>query len=80
MSTKTRERHDLGHGSNARTTDGGAHKCAPASPKVCDEERTRLTQIRAYDLWEQAGRPDGDAVRERFWSEAEKEISAVSCK
>jgi Protein of unknown function (DUF2934) len=30
---------------------------------------------RAYQLWEAAGRPEGDGVR--FWIEAEREASAV---
>ena len=43
---------------------------------ICDEERVRLIEVCAYGLWEKAGRPDGDAARERFWSEAEKQIVA----
>src|SRR5262245_60673178 len=35
------------------------------------EQRFRNTQMRAYKLWEDAGRPEGDAERERFWREAE---------
>jgi hypothetical protein len=34
-----------------------------------DEEQIRA---RAYALWEQAGRPDGDGTQ--FWLEAEKEL------
>ena len=33
-----------------------------------DHEKTKE---RAYQLWEQAGRPEGDA--ERFWYQAERE-------
>lgn len=51
-------------------------KPAPAGQQVSPEERFRLIQIRAYGLWEQAGRPDGDAARERFWCDAESEILA----
>jgi hypothetical protein len=43
---------------------------------ISPEERFRLIQARAYGLWEQAGRPDGDAAREQFWCEAEAEIVA----
>ena len=80
MSTKTKEHRDPGHVSVAEISDVPAGKSAPAGEKASDEERTRLTQIRAYDLWEQAGRPEGDVAREQFWSEAENEISAVPCK
>jgi hypothetical protein len=31
-------------------------------------------QLRAYQLWEQAGRPGDDDARQRFWLEAENEI------
>jgi hypothetical protein len=31
-------------------------------------------RVRAYEKWEQAGRPDGDGVR--FWVEAEEELRA----
>jgi hypothetical protein len=37
-------------------------------------ERSQRIQLRAYAMWEQAGKPDGDADRERFWCEAEKEF------
>jgi DUF2934 family protein len=76
MSTKTRGHHHPGHASNAEMRDGRAEKPAPARQKVSEEERSRLIQVRAYGLWEQAGKPDGDAARERFWCEAEKEIMA----
>jgi len=49
-------------------------KPAPGWQEAGAEERFRLIQARAYALWEQAGKPDGDAARERFWREAEKEI------
>jgi Protein of unknown function (DUF2934) len=39
------------------------------------EERFRLIQVRAYGLWEQAGKPNDDGSRERFWHEAEKAIT-----
>ena len=74
MSKKTREHHHPGHASNAKTREGLAEKPAPAGQKVSAEERSRLIQIRAYGLWEQAGKPSGDTAREQFWCEAEKEI------
>jgi Protein of unknown function (DUF2934) len=76
MSTKTRGHHHSGHASNAEMTEEPAEKPAPARQKVSEEERSRLIQVRAYSLWEHAGKPDGDAAREQFWCEAEKEIMA----
>jgi hypothetical protein len=37
-----------------------------------DTEREQRIRERAYELWEQAGRPDGGA--EEFWRQAEREI------
>jgi hypothetical protein len=50
----------------------------PAAPphRLSSEEQFQLTQMRAYCLWEQAGRPDGDAARENFWFQAEREVAA----
>ena len=77
MSTNThRQHHHSGHASNAEMRQRIAEKPAPARQKISAEERSRLIQVRAYGLWEQAGKPDGDATRERFWREAEKEIMA----
>jgi len=76
MSTKTREHHHEGHPGNSGMGDGSAEKSAPAGQTINAEERFGLIQVRAYGLWEQAGRPGGDADRERFWCEAEKEIMA----
>lgn len=76
MSTKTREHRHPGHGSNAKMGEVLAEKPAPADQEVSAEERFRLIQIHAYGRWEQAGRPDGDAARERCWCEAEAEILA----
>ncbi|AGA26360.1 DUF2934 domain-containing protein [Singulisphaera acidiphila] len=80
MSTKTRRDHRSDHSSNTETREGPAEKPAPSRQKVIDEERSRLIQVRAYELWEQAGKPDGDVARERFWSEAEKEIMATHAR
>ena len=57
-----------------------AEQTAPARQEVSEEERSRLIQVRAYGLWEQAGKPDGDAARERFWCEAEKELIASQAR
>ena len=45
-------------------------------PTVSEDERCHLIQVRAYELWEQAGKPNGSSASERFWCEAEKEIMA----
>jgi hypothetical protein len=76
MSTKAREHQHAGHAGNTGMGDGSAEKSASAGQEVTAEERSRLIQVRAYGLWEQAGKPCGDAARERFWCEAEKEILA----
>ncbi len=76
MSTKTRRHRDPGHASNGSLQEGLAEKLAPSGQEASPEERFRLIQIRAYGLWEKAGRPDGDAARERFWCDAESEILA----
>jgi hypothetical protein len=71
MSTKTRHQH---HSNQAEMREKPTEKPAPACQEAGAEERFRLIQARAYALWEQAGKPDGDAARQRFWCEAEKEI------
>ena len=48
---------------------------APTNPKDGQEERFRLIQVHAYGLWEQAGKPNDDDSRARFWHEAEKAIA-----
>jgi hypothetical protein len=80
MSTKTQRNHHSGHARNAETRERPAEKSAPARQKVSEEERSRLIQDRAYVLWEKAGKPNGDAARDRFWFEAEKEIMASHAK
>jgi hypothetical protein len=51
---------------------------SPAAParRLSSDQEFELIQMRAYYLWEQAGRPDGDAARERFWLQAEHEVAA----
>ena len=66
MSTKTRGRHHAGHASNTEMREAPAEKPAPARQKVSEPERSRLIAVRAYGLWEQAGKPDGDAARDGF--------------
>jgi hypothetical protein len=76
MSTKTRGRRHPGDASNGELRKRRAKKPAPPEQEVSAEERFRLIQICAYGLWEQAGRPGGDAARERFWCEAETAVLA----
>ena len=77
MSTKTGHRH---HPSQTHTAGAGetpAQKDPPANGNTSPEERFHLVQVRAYCLWEQGGKPNDDASRERFWCEAEKAIAAA---
>ena len=76
MSKQTRGRRHSGDASDSELQRRLAEESAPAGQEVSAEERSRLIQIRAYGLWEQAGRPGGDAARERFWCDAESEILA----
>ena len=45
-----------------------------ARKTLTDEEQFRLIQMRAYLLWEKAGKPAGDAAQNQFWFEAEKQV------
>ena len=76
MSTKTRGHRHPGQAGSTEMRECSAEKPALAGRTISTEERFRLIQVRAYGLWEQSGRPGGDADRERFWCEAEKEIMA----
>ncbi len=73
MSTKTAQRHPPG---DANMRKSPLENCAPAKTKASDEERFRLIQVRAYRLWELAGKPAGDAAQERAWHAAEEEVNA----
>ncbi|NBT57261.1 DUF2934 domain-containing protein [bacterium] len=42
-------------------------------PKPEAPETSELIRLRAYELWEQSGRPESDGVE--FWLMAEKEVS-----
>ncbi len=52
--------------SAARVQPGTVTTLPPPAPS---QEKVAA---RAYEIWEQAGRPDGDGVQ--FWMEAEKEL------
>ena len=75
MSTKKRELQ-AAHVSHAVRRSGPAEKPVAVVPEVSAEERSRSIRVRAYGLWERAGKPDGDATRDQFWCEAEAEIMA----
>jgi Protein of unknown function (DUF2934) len=56
---------------------------AQLSPKsdapVRSRELTRLVELRAYSIWDQSGRPQGhagEAVKERNWIEAERQVGS----
>ena len=67
--------HQVKHrAADNRPNKSPAEKPARFSISLSLEERSRLVPVRAYELWEQAGNPDGNA--ERFWYEAEKEMFA----
>jgi hypothetical protein len=76
MPTKTRRHRHQGLASNGNLQEGPAENTAHAGHEDSPEERFHLIQIRAYGLWEEAGKPGGDAARERCWYQAETEILA----
>jgi len=59
---------------SARTTPAEASDSVSLGPRTPPQAQPTEDEIRAraYALWEQAGRPDGDGVQ--FWMEAEKEL------
>jgi serine/threonine protein kinase len=51
----------------------------PARPPERSREFTRLVELRAYSIWDRGGRPTGaagEAVKEKNWFEAERQIGA----
>lgn len=73
MSTKTKV--NSGPSSSSAKITKSSVVSVPIGQKVNAEEQIQLTQIRAYELWEAAGRPEGAAAREGFWYEAEKDLA-----
>jgi hypothetical protein len=63
----------LHHASHAETNQNHVERPVEVAEKH-EVDRSQSIQIRAYTLWEQAGRPDGEFAREGFWCEAEKEF------
>src|SRR5262245_13558842 len=76
MPTKSADDQHTGKAHTPGTEVRPGENAAPASRKASDRERFRLTEIRAYVLWELAGKPEDHHSRERFWHEAEKAINA----
>lgn len=79
MSTKTRAHHHASHSTHTNQTsliETLAEMPAVAEQKVSKQERFRLIQVCAYELWEHAGKPHSDQSRERFWCEAEEALGA----
>jgi hypothetical protein len=79
MSTKTAHRHHTSHTDTASAGERPAGNDPPATANASPEERFHLIQVRAYGLWEQAGKPNDDESRVRFWNEAEKAITVTCC-
>ena len=55
---------------STRTTPAQAADATTLQPS----DSTEAVRARAYFLWDQAGRPDGDGSE--FWHRAEKELTA----
>lgn len=59
-----------------RTTPAYAAGAVSLQPAAKDQDpatREQAIRARAYFLWEQAGRPEGDGVE--FWMRAEQELT-----
>ena len=79
MSTKTPRHPHHRHKNQTNVVDAGerhAENIAPADTKDRHDRRVGLIRVRAYGLWEQAGKPNDDGSRERFWLEAEKAFTS----
>jgi hypothetical protein len=79
MSTKTAHHPHHNHKNQTSVADTGerqSENTALADTKDGHDERFGLIQACAFGLWEQAGKPNDDGSRERFWMEAEKAIPA----
>jgi hypothetical protein len=79
---RDRKKPDPAAGPRAQTvkppTQEGPAAAVPASPPR-SPEFTKLTELRAYRIWVEAGRPTGklgEALKERNWAEAEKQVHA----
>ena len=72
MSNNTRGHHAHGPSVNSESRHISSQMPAAAGKTDSPAERARLIEIRAYELWEQAGKPGGEVAKEHFWCEAEK--------
>lgn len=61
--------------STSREDGMSSDECVAETGTVDHSEFERI-QERAYQLWEQAGQPAGEALREQFWFDAEKLVKA----
>ena len=77
MSTKKRVHLQADQASHSDERVALIEPPARAGKTIDDDARFRSIQLRAYCLWEQAGRPDGDAARVGYWCEAEPEITTA---
>ena len=60
------KKNNLHQSRNSELRDETTRKPAHGSPMVSDDEHNQSIQDLAYSLWEQAGKPDGDAARDQF--------------
>ena len=74
MSSRSHGHHHHGHESNSEKRAEAAEQAAFAQDNASHDEQSQLVKVGAYNLWEQAGKPDGQAAKERFWFEAEQEL------
>jgi hypothetical protein len=80
MSMKTRSHHHTQPTSHGATKDRHEEKSLAAEPNRSQQERFQAIQVRAYQLWEQAGKPHSDESRVKFWCEAEKQFDASTAR
>ena len=78
MSSKSQKRQNQNCASG-QTDDLAANSCS-AIPTSSREEQEELIRERAYELWEAAGRPEGDIAREKFWADAELELLSAAAR
>ena len=77
MSTKSHGHHHPNHNGDVGVAERASQSHPSTGHVAHDQERYRLTEIAAYSLWEQAGKPAGEEAKERFWCEAEATIVAA---
>lgn len=65
---------ELGDRANGAPRQGGRHTGDNFEESAVTDEREERIRTRAYELWEQEGRPEGDA--ERHWAAASREIAS----